>query len=225
MTERESFNKNTVEVDGIRFEIFVSKRVVVVPMPSKPKSNHDTSVKLYVRITNNRSNSYCFSFHHNFVPEIIAADGQNINAGYQADGIGYPHVFDFHLIKPGKSVMVFPSARIGWDLKHHNQKKREQNLLLSLPFTGRESLGFPLRDVGDYSIRLKYEVTNESVQYYHYLINEEWSRLYNDDRPNYCSDEEILYYHYLMEEEWFNAMWTGQVFTPYVEFCVVDTQS
>ncbi|MEG4803154.1 hypothetical protein QUB63_11615 [Microcoleus sp. ARI1-B5] len=131
MTEREFFNNNSVEADGIRFEIFVSKRVVVVPMPSKPKSNHDTSVKLYVRITNNRSNSYCFSFHHNFVPEIIAADGQNINAGYQADGIGYPHVFDFHLIKPGKSVRVFPNARIGGYRKHHNKKTRGKFTIIS----------------------------------------------------------------------------------------------
>jgi hypothetical protein len=70
MTEREFFNNNAVEVDGIRFEIFVSRMVVVVPVQSKPKSNHDTSVKLYIRITNNRSNSsYCFTFHHNFVPE------------------------------------------------------------------------------------------------------------------------------------------------------------
>ncbi|MEG4576116.1 hypothetical protein QUA56_26120 [Microcoleus sp. N3A4] len=51
MTERESFNHNAVEVDGIRFETIVPNRVLSVPVK---KSNSDgyTSVELGMKITN-----------------------------------------------------------------------------------------------------------------------------------------------------------------------------
>lgn len=76
--------------------------------------------------------------------------------------------------------------------KYRTRRKHERNLVLSLPFTSSGFFKFKLINLGNYSIPFKYEVTNEEVKYYHNLMN----------------------------EEWFNTMWTGQVFTAYVDFYV-----
>ena len=89
------------------------------------------------------------------------------------------------------------TAHFSWSGKYHTRRKHPRNLVLSLPFTSSGFFIFQLINLGNYSIRFKYEVTNEEVKYYHNLMN----------------------------EEWFNAMWRGQVFTPYVDFYVVDAQS
>jgi len=67
MTEGESFNKNAVEVDGIRFEIIMPEIVFVLPIP-KAKPGNNTSVHLGLRITNHTSNPYCFSFYRHLIP-------------------------------------------------------------------------------------------------------------------------------------------------------------
>jgi hypothetical protein len=195
MIEREFFNKNAVEVDGIRFEIIIPEIVFVLPI-RQAKPGNNTSVHLGLRITNNTSQPYCFSFYRHLIPEIIA-DGNNINGGHQSDLFLPAEQSDFHLTQPGKSVTFSQPARFSWQRKYNNRRKQDRNLVLSLPFTSCGFFIFQLINTGNYSIRFKYEVTNEEIKYYQNLMNEE------------C----------------FKAMWTGQVFTPYVDFCVVDTLS
>jgi len=191
MTTGESSNNNAVEVDGIRFETFMSNRMLIVPV--KRTSQDDlTSVQLGFSITNNTSTPYYFSFFQ-FIPEIITSDGQNINRGYQADGVGLPDASDLHLTIPGKSVTFHQTAHCFWQRRHRNKRKQDRYLMFFMPFTNREYWGFQLPYTGKYSIRFKYEVTKEEVKYY-------------DD---------------FRDERYLGLIWSGQIFTPFIEFCIV----
>jgi len=191
MTTAESSDNNAVEVDGIRFETFMSNRMLIVPIKRTSQDNR-TSVQLGFSITNNTSTPYCFSFFQ-LIPEIITSDGQNINGGYQADGVARPHASDLHLTMPGKSVIFAKTAHCSWERRYRQKRKQDRDLSLFMPFTSREYLGFQLPSTGKYSIRFKYEVTKGEVKYY-------------DD---------------LREQRCLGMVWSGQIFTPFIEFCIV----
>ena len=156
------------------------------------KQDDRTSVLLGFSITNHTSTPYYFSGFQ-FLPEIITTDGQNINPGYQADGVGVRDASDVHLTMPGKSVIFSQTAQCSWDRRYPKKRKQDRDLSFFMPFTNREYWVFHLPSTGNYSIRFKYEVTNEEVNCYHELID------------NQC----------------LKMVWVGEAFTPFIEFCIV----
>jgi len=191
MTIGESSDNNAVEVDGVRFETILSDRLLTVPI-KRTKQNDRTSVVLGLSITNNTSTPYSFSCFQ-FIPEIITSDSQNINRGYQADGVGVRDASDIHLTIPGKSVTFPETAECSWHRRYPKKRKQDRDLSFFMPFTNREYWGFHLPSTGNYSIRFKDEVTNEEVN---------------------CYDE-------LIDKQCLKMVWVGQVFTPFIEFCIV----
>lgn len=191
MTSKEYFDRGAVEVDGIRFETIMSNRVLVVPV-KRTTLDHHTSVQLGFSITNNTSTPYYFSCL-NFIPEIITSDGQNINAGYQADRVALFRASYLHLILPRKSVIFSKTADCFWQRRYRNKRKQDRDLIFFMPFVQAEYLVFQLQSTGKYSIRFKYEVTNEEVKYY------------ENFRDRRCLE----------------LVWSGQIFTPFIEFCIV----
>lgn len=192
MTIEESSDNNAVEVDGIRFETFMSNRMLTVPIKKTSQDDY-TSVQLGFSIINNTSIPYYFSCFQ-FLPEIITSDSQNINPGYQADGVGVADESDLHLTMPGKSVIFSQTAQCYWERRYPKiKRKQDRDLRLFMPFTNREYWNFHLPSTGNYSIRFKYEVTNAAVKSYDKLIDKQCLKM----------------------------VWMGQVFTPFIEFCIV----
>jgi hypothetical protein len=192
MTPGELNDTNAVEVNGIRFETVMSNCMLIVPV-KRSNQNDYTSVQLGFSITNNASNPYYFSFFKCFIPEIITSDGQNINGGCQADRVALPDASYLHLTMPRKSVTFSQTANCLWQQRYRNKRKKDRYLIFIMPFIQAEYLVFQLQGAGKYSIRFKYEVTNEEVKYYEDLI-----------------DKRCL-----------EMVWLGQVFTPFIEFCIV----
>jgi hypothetical protein len=192
MTIGESSDNNAVEVDGVRFETILSDRLWTVPI-KRTKQDDGTSVVLGFSITNNTSTPYYFSCFQ-FLPEIITSDSQNIIRGYQADGVGVRDASDLHLTMPGKCVTFSQTAQCFWERRYPKiKRKQERDLRLFMPFTNREYWQFQLPSTGNYSMRFKYEVTNEEVN---------------------CYDE-------LIDKQCLKMIWVGQVFTPFIEICIV----
>ena len=109
-----SIPTNTVEVNGIRFETFMPERVLPIPAIS---SGVRTPVQLGIRITNNTSNRFRFSFFSilNIQPELITPDGQILKAGYATDRFVLPfEESDFVLALPGEAVTLLPDTFLYW---------------------------------------------------------------------------------------------------------------
>lgn len=170
----------------------MSNRMLSVPIKKTSQDDY-TSVQLGFSINNNTSIPYYFSLFQ-FVPEIIRSDGQNISGGYQADGVGVRDASDLHLTMPGKSVTFSQTAQCYWERRHPKKRKQDRDLRLFMPFTNREYWKFHLPSTGNYSIRFKYEVTNVAVKGYDELIDKQCLKM----------------------------VWVGQVFTPFIEFCIVQ---
>lgn len=103
-----AIDSNTVEVDGIRFETVVPKRVVLVPPYS---SDATTPVPVGIRITNKTSTPRFFSYLDILVPSLIGPDGKplNLESGRAGSaGSQCPRV------EPGKSVTFFWDAKLSW---------------------------------------------------------------------------------------------------------------
>jgi hypothetical protein len=109
MTEGESFNKNAVEVDGIRFETIVPNRVLNIPIK---KSNSDgyTSVELGMRITNGTPNTFHFSGYTTLIPELLEPDGKITEWARNSNILILPSESDFILARPGETVTFFPDT-------------------------------------------------------------------------------------------------------------------
>lgn len=147
MTIGESTDNNAVEVDGVRFETILSDRLWTVPIKIT-KQDDPTSVALGFSITNNTSTPYYFSCFQ-FLPEIITSDGQNINRGYQADGVGVRDASDLHLTMPGKSVAFSETAKCFWERRYPKKRKQDRDLSFFMPFTNREYWVFHLPSTGN----------------------------------------------------------------------------
>ncbi|OCR02851.1 hypothetical protein BCD67_16370 [Oscillatoriales cyanobacterium USR001] len=192
MTPGESNDTNAVEVDGIRFELLMPERVIIPVKKSQPEGY--TSVPFSFRITNNTSIFYRFMLSSSFFPELIAPSGQNLMIGYQSDQVSWATASDFFLIRPGKYLTYSQQGRIFWTRKYHNRNKQCQDLQILIPFSSSEEWGCFLIEMGNYSIRFKYEV------------NHFQAKIYEKSKPPNSLEE----------------AWIGKIFTSWVSFCLAN---
>jgi len=155
-----SINSNTVEVDGIRFEIFMPERVFIIP---SNKPNATTPVKLALRITNKTATSFRFQ-QLNTMLQILEQGGKKLRLKGRGGGnllAGY----NCPLVEPGENVTFSLDAKLFW----------ENNLLL----LGRsERFGafryFDEFKPGKYQIRIGYNPGVSEVSCTHELSGDTW---------------------------------------------------
>jgi hypothetical protein len=158
-----SINRNTVEVDGIRFEIFMPERVLTIP---SNQPNVTTPVKLSLRISNKTATSFRFQ-QLNTTLQIRGQDGKKLRwkgrgGGNLLAGSNCP------LVEPGENVTFGLDAKLFW----------ENNLLL----LGRSerSGGFRYFDEikpGKYQIKIWYYPGVSEVSCTQDLSGDTWKGL------------------------------------------------
>ncbi|OCR02852.1 hypothetical protein BCD67_16375 [Oscillatoriales cyanobacterium USR001] len=111
MTPKESNDTNTVEVDGIRFEILVPKDMLTLP-PEKPGS--EVSVQIGIQITNNTLTPFRFSFYASLIPELLMPNERIVRGDYSTTFLRRRFESDFPLTMPGENVIFFPHAKLLW---------------------------------------------------------------------------------------------------------------
>ncbi len=150
-----SNNSNTVEVNGIRFEILMMDRVLTVPA-NQPGAN--TPALLGLRIANNTSAPVRFLFYSTPIPELLSPDGQLLQGGRSSDFIKKPLAVDFPLIKPGESAEILPNTRL------YSRKNNQFALNISDEMGG--FWVFEDLKLGTYKIRFKYENFRRNAIYF-----------------------------------------------------------
>jgi len=113
MTERESFNKNAVEIDGIRFETIVPNSVSIIRVKKSDWDDYNY-VELGMKITNGTPNPLYFNGYTTLIPELLEADGQRIEWVLNSNVLKLPSESDFLLARPGESVTLFPYTILFW---------------------------------------------------------------------------------------------------------------
>lgn len=111
MTTGESFDSNSVEVDGIRFETLVPERVLPIPA-NRPDAK--TPVKLGLRITNQTQKPTRFTRYDTLFPLLLGPNGQRLELQGARNWSFVPTVSDCPLLQPGESVTFFLDARLFW---------------------------------------------------------------------------------------------------------------
>ncbi len=114
-------DRTAVEIDGIQFETIVPDPVFIIPAQSSYKIFEfldrtfcyaEIYVKIGIKITNNTENTLHFSVYETCIPELISTDGQIQEMGHESDRFVFPTVSDFHLVEPGKCLILFPECRL-----------------------------------------------------------------------------------------------------------------
>ncbi|GGA25938.1 hypothetical protein [Okeania sp. KiyG1] len=193
--------KNFIEVNGIRFETIVPKRVLTLPKKdilqklsyigkylSKPPLHPSPGypVEIGIRITNNRDRPLYFSFNFALFPEIIRVEnGKNILFEGGWFHPEQPLQSDFYVTMPGESTSFFIDAKICWLCGN--------NYGLSIDFNGGEFIFKPLR-LGRYKLRLIYHNQTDKNWFY--------------DSVN-------------KQTQVIEGLWIGRVLTPFVEIDLV----
>lgn len=185
-------NYSTVEVNGICFETFMPERVLTIP-PMDFRAVHPT-IQLGIRITNNTSSRFRFTFNTNLVPEMVGPDGQFLNTGYVCERIVWPQESDFILAMPGEAVTLIPKTQFGW--VRNPKRKRDRWLRLVIILKGSEFYFFKLLNPGEYRIRFNYGESRKAVEGY-------------KDPPG-------------IEPKMIQEIWIGDVVTRFAEFHLVN---
>ncbi|MDJ1172550.1 hypothetical protein [Roseofilum capinflatum] len=194
---------NFIEVDGIRFETLVPKRVLTLPKKNLIQKLSDLGkhllkpplhpspgypVEIGIRITNNSDRPLYFSFYFALFPEIIKAkDGTRVpfNIGWFRPV--EPLKSDFLLALPGESINFFLDIKICWLCG--------KNYGFSASFGGTRLLIEPLHSER-YKIRLVYTNQKNTEQFYDFI-----------NKKNKIIE----------------GLWTGRVLTQFVEICLVNS--
>jgi hypothetical protein len=196
MTSFESNEINAVEVDNVRFETVVSKRVLTIPEAKRGVYN---PVELGIRITNNTQTSFHFSSNfYSMFPEMIAPDDQLMDTGIDCERLNPPIESDFFLVLPGKAVTFSCNASLFWI--QNRKKKRDRQLILNIPFPYQDIYSFSPLYPGTYKFRFKYHEFREGI--------EDLSRWI----------EPIILQRIVQN------IWTGEVLTPLVEIRLVESE-
>jgi hypothetical protein len=111
MTSGKSFDSNAVEIDGIRFETVMPKRILPIPA-MQPDAT--TPVEFGIRITNNTPTPRRFLLFL-LLPTFLGTDEQVIPPeGPAVNKTNVPQEFDFPLAMPGESLTFFLKGRFFW---------------------------------------------------------------------------------------------------------------
>ncbi|MDZ8137155.1 MAG: hypothetical protein RM049_17920 [Nostoc sp. DedQUE04] len=173
MTSSESNEINAVEVDGVRFETLVPERILclpkqnlvqkllsflefLLPMPLgyfSPKY----SVQIGIRITNNTSTPFRFSFYFTFFPELVNANGPIPLEGGWISLLSSLES-DYPLAMPGESLTFFPNIEIFWIWGNQ--------FGISIPSANGGKWFFQPLKLGNYQFRFIYNNQNEKETTY-----------------------------------------------------------
>lgn len=197
----ESVESNFTEVDGIRFETLVPKRVLVLPKRDLiekmsyikrhlfTSSGHPSPgypVQIGIRITNNSDRPLNFKFHLELFPEFFKEkNGEPIEFEGGWFHLDMPLESHFRLTMPGESTSFFLDAKICWLCG--------KNYGISIGLYGSVFVFEPLRP-GRYHLRLIYDNQQEKGEFYDPLNKK----------------------HQVIE-----GLWTGKILTPFVEISLV----
>lgn len=186
----QSEQNNIVEVDNVSFEVLATERMLLIPAVRRDAY---TLVELSIRIKNNTNNPLHFSFFNSFIPELITKNGQIIQAGFYKERLLKPLATDFLLAMPGKAVTFSRNAILNWSF--NSKKKRDRQLILTIPFRDGDFFTFLSLSPETYNLRFQYKVTQGQLKDFDKLIN-----------------SEIL-----------QNIWIGELVTPTVEIHLVDS--
>lgn len=154
----EQFNdNNAIEIDGIRFQTLMPKRLVTIPA-SQSDSLIDVKVDLGIHIRNNTTNAFCFCLYGTITPELIMPDGQRGRGGEFSDWLVAPKKSDFAIANPGRTVTYFPDVVIS--------KNYENQLYLKVWFGNGSYWLCNSLYAGTYQIRLKYRNVAKKARVY-----------------------------------------------------------
>ncbi|MDY7002663.1 MAG: hypothetical protein SWX82_01460 [Cyanobacteriota bacterium] len=192
---------NLIEVNGIRFETIVPKRVLTLPKKDLVQKLSDIGkhlltpslhpspgypVEIGIRITNNSDRSLYFSFYLALGIEIIQVEnGKNIPFQGGWFHPEQPLESDFSLTMPGESTSFFLDTKICWLCGN--------NYGISMGFNGGAFIFKPLIS-GRYKLRLIYHNQTDKNGFY--------------DSVN-------------KQTKVIERLWTGRVLTPFVEIHLV----
>ena len=112
IVESRNIDSNTVEIDGIRFEILMPERVLRIP-ENEPDAS--TKVEVGIRITNQTQSPLRFSRFDTLYLSIIGENGQIPESQRLRNRTIPRHPTDLPLVRPGKSATFFMDAKLFWE--------------------------------------------------------------------------------------------------------------
>ena len=112
IVEPREIDRNTVEVDGVRFEIIMPERVLRIP-ENEPDAN--TKMELGIRITNQTQTPLRFTRFDTLALSIVKPNGERLKRSGARNWTLPPRKADVPLIKPGKSATFFLDAQLFWE--------------------------------------------------------------------------------------------------------------
>ncbi|GGA25960.1 hypothetical protein [Okeania sp. KiyG1] len=193
---------NFIEVNGVRFETIVPKRVLTLPKkdilqklsyigkhlltpPLHPSPGYP--VEIGIRITNNSDRPLYFIFNFVLFPELIRAEtGEIVEISGGWISLAGVKEADLALTMPGESTGFFLDTKICWLCGN--------NYGISMVISGGQFVFEPL-DLGWYQLRFTYENQKETKQLYDSITK---------------------------KTQVIEGLWTGQVLTPFVDIWLVN---
>lgn len=152
------------------------------------------SLQVGIQITNNRSSALYFPFtYSSLIPKMISPDDQVMVAGLHSERLSLPSESDYVLVMPEQTLTLIRDTFLSWML--NRKKKRDRKLTLYIPFPSQDVWGFIPLYPGTYKFWFNYREFSESIEVY----SESFKR-------------KIL-----------TNIWTGNVLTPPIEICLVES--
>ena len=105
-----SIDSNTVQIDGVRFELIMPERVLPIP-ENKPEAT--TPIKLGLRITNKTATP--LHFRESYKKLVISGQDGKILRREGRDENGFLTVYNCPLVQPGENITFTLDARLSWE--------------------------------------------------------------------------------------------------------------
>jgi hypothetical protein len=199
LTSKETTNSNAVEINGIRFELLIPKRVWTIPAKNSQVEN---PVEIGIRIINKTQAPVRFTRIDplSVITLQIArtgTDGSLLNLTIVARELLFNRSreerqsnYNCQLVLPGESLTFFPEAKLFWE---------DEQLTLGEPDQGGSRWYIRLPEVGTYKVGFRYNNPSPGVG----VVG--------------CFDPNAVSPTYLE-----TGLWTGKVLTPFVEVQIVE---
>lgn len=111
IVEPEEIDSNTLEIDGVRFEMLMSDRTFKIP---ENKTGASTKVEVGIRITNQTQTSLRFTSFDSLALSILKANGQPLERSKFLYWRLPPKETEAPIIQPGESTTFFLDAKLFW---------------------------------------------------------------------------------------------------------------